>query len=154
MAAPSYRLVLHVDGRYARGVRRRPLTSLARKALASEGAQTPLELSIAITNDEAVRELNRRYRGEDKATDVLSFSLEATKGFPVPAAGVPQLGEVVISYPTARRQAEESGHPVEQELAHLLVHGILHLLGHDHESPREAREMRSREEALLGRVAH
>jgi probable rRNA maturation factor len=66
-----------------------------------------------------------------------------------------QLGEIVISYPTAARQAQEAGHPVDEELAHLLVHGVLHLLGHDHQSPAEARRMRAREEALLGgRVRH
>ena len=64
------------------------------------------------------------------------------------------MGEIVISYPTAARQAEEAGHTVDEELAHLLVHGILHLLGYDHESRADARRMRAREEALLGRAAH
>jgi rRNA maturation RNase YbeY len=64
------------------------------------------------------------------------------------------LGQVVISYPAAARQAAEAGYPVQEELAHLLVHGLLHLLGCEHETPREARAMRTREDALLGRAVH
>jgi probable rRNA maturation factor len=151
MPAPAHRVVLHVDGLFIRLVSRRALSTLARKVLAAEAG--PLELSIAVTDDETVRELNRRYRHEDAATDVLSFSLEGPAGFPK-AAGPRPLGEVVISYPTATLQAAAAGHGVEEELAHLLVHGILHLLGYEHESPREVRAMRTRGEALLGRPAH
>ena len=152
MARPAYRIAMHVDGSFARSVRPRPLTTLARRVLGAEDAARPLELSIAVTDDETVRELNRRYRHEDAPTDVLSFSLEASPGFP--PSGERQLGEVVIAYPTALRQAKAAGHGVDKELAHLLVHGILHLLGYDHESAREERAMRAREDALLGRAAH
>ena len=94
------------------------------------------------------------YRGIDDATDVLSFDLATPAGFPARAGAAAQLGEVVISYPTARRQAREAGQDVDGELAHLVVHGLLHLLGYDHERPREAREMQAREEAILGRPLH
>jgi len=153
MPAAAHRIVLHVDPPFARAIRRRPLTALARRVLAAEPASGPVELSIAVTDDETVRALNRRYRREDAPTDVLSFSLEERAGFP-PAAGPRPLGEVVISYQTARRQGDAAGHSVDDELAHLLTHGILHLLGYDHERPAEAREMRAREEALLGRSLH
>ena len=154
MPAPAYRVTFTVAPPYRPRVRVRSLAALVRRALASEGAPQPLVVSVAITDDETVRELNRRYRGEDASTDVLSFGLDSDEKFvAVPGADV-QLGDVVISYPTARRQAREAGHSLDDELAHLLVHGVLHLLGYDHETPREAKAMRAREEALLGRAAH
>ena len=107
-----------------------------------------------ITDDATVQELNRRYRGLDEPTDVLSFEMGEDPSFVAESKSAPLLGEVVISYQTAARQAEEAGHDVEGELAHLLVHGVLHLLGYDHESTADALAMRAREESLLGRAAH
>jgi probable rRNA maturation factor len=153
-AMSSYTILLHVEPRFAKAVRKRALSALARRALTAEEATAPGELSVVITDDETVRELNRRYRGEDAPTDVLSFALGEGTGFVLPPGRARQIGEVVISYPMARRQAHAAGHRADFELAHLLVHGILHLLGHDHERPAEARAMRAREEALLGEAAH
>jgi probable rRNA maturation factor len=96
-----------------------------------------------------MRRLNRQYAGDDHPTDVLSFSLREGEEFIAPDGPAP-LGEVIISYPTALRQAEEAGHPVEDEVAHLLVHGILHLLGYDHAEVGDEERMRAREDALLG----
>ena len=154
MARAPYTIAFSIEATFARRVRRRALATLARRALADESALAPAELGVVITDDETVRELNRRYRGVDAPTDVLSFELGADDGFVTPPGSARQLGEIVISYPTAARQAEAAGHAVEEELAHLLVHGLLHLLGYDHESTREARAMRAREETLLGRTAH
>ncbi|OGO50141.1 MAG: rRNA maturation RNase YbeY [Chloroflexi bacterium RBG_16_68_14] len=150
MAPSGYAVLLRVEPAFTRGVRRRGLVALARRVLAAGGVQAPAELGIAVTDDATVRELNRRYRGLDAPTDVLSFGLERGDGFVTPPDSARQLGEVVISYPTAARQAEEAGHGIDEELAHLLVHGLLHLLGYDHGSPQEARTMQAREEALLG----
>jgi rRNA maturation RNase YbeY len=127
------------------------LRRVARLALAAEGVRAA-ELSIVITDDEAVRQLNRAYAGEDEATDVLSFSLQEGEAFPSPD-GLLRLGEVVISLPTARRQAEAAGRPLLEEVAHLLVHGILHLLGYDHALPQEEERMRERERAILAQVS-
>ncbi len=138
MASPGYRVLVHVDPEFALAVRRRQIITLARRALASDEVSVPAVLSVVVTDDETVRELNRRYRHVDAPTDVLSFGM-AEDRFIVPPGSARQLGEIVISYPTARRQAEEAGRPVENELAHLLVHGLLHLLGYDHESIAEAR---------------
>ncbi|MDZ4277871.1 MAG: rRNA maturation RNase YbeY, partial [Dehalococcoidia bacterium] len=113
----------------------------------------PAELSVVIAGDETVRELNRRYRGVNETTDVLSFGLEAADRFVTPD-GMRRLGEIVISLPTALRQAETAGHSLRAELEHLLVHGILHVLGYDHESPRSEKAMRAREEELLGWPVH
>jgi len=106
------------------------------------------ELGVLVTDDETILGLNREYAGEDASTDVLAFSLREGEEFVSPD-GVQRLGEVIISYPTARRQAEEAARPVEDEVAHLLVHGILHLLGYDHTEPEQEQQMRAREQALL-----
>ncbi len=108
---------------------------------------------MLITDDDQVRELIRDYAGEDKATDVLSFSLREGEEFVSPD-DVTRLGEVIISYPTAERQAKEAGHPVADELSHLVVHGVLHLLGYDHVEPDHERRMRAREDELLGASQH
>jgi probable rRNA maturation factor len=92
------------------------------------------ELAVRLSGDRELRRLNRRYLGEDHATDVLSFPT----GDP---AGGPHLGDIVISWPAVRRQAEEFGHSSEDELCLLAVHGFLHLLGWDHAEPAEEREM-------------
>ncbi len=150
----DHHVVRQVDPDFARGVSEEPLLALARQVLASEGVEPGTELSVLITDDETIRDLNQRFRDVDEPTDVLSFGLEDGEEFATPSENGRQLGEVVISFPTAQRQAEEAGHAVERELCHLLVHGILHILGHDHEAPDEAREMHAKEEALLGGWRH
>jgi len=109
------------------------------------------QLGVVITDDATVRDLNRRYLGHDEPTDVLSFGLGEKGGRPfvLPPGEAAPLGEVIISYPTAVRQADERGHSVEAEVAHLLVHGILHLLGYDHQAAKDGRIMRDREEQIL-----
>ena len=116
-------------------------------------------VGIVITDDETVRALNREYRGYDETTDVLSFGLSemakpAAEGeeqvdFPTAPDGWLHLGEIIISYETAARQASEAGKRVDEELRLLLVHGILHLVGYDHAEPEEEAIMRAREQALL-----
>ena len=127
------------------------LAAIARRVLEAEDAP-PVELSIAITDDETVRSLNREYANEDAVTDVLSFSQREGEEFVTPPGEVPPLGEVIIAYPQALRQARERGYSVDEEIARLLIHGILHLLGYDHAEPEEARCMRAREEELLGTI--
>jgi probable rRNA maturation factor len=105
------------------------------------------ELSLSLVGDRAIRRLNRTWRKKDKATDVLSFPAgELPRGTPGPR----QLGDVVISLDTAKRQAKEYGRTLEAEALRYLAHGLLHLLGHDHERPQEARKMAALEEKLLG----
>lgn len=154
MGSPGYVLAFHIESAFDRQVRRRALATLARRALAAEGTPKPVKLSVSITDDETVRALNRRYRDADAPTDVLSFGLDDHDAFVTPPGNIRELGEVVISYPTAARQAEAADHAIDDELAHLLVHGVLHLLGYDHESTQEAKAMRAREDELLGRAAH
>ncbi len=105
-----------------------------------------VELSIAIVNNRRIRELNSLYRGIRGSTDVLAFPLNETTH-----TGFTHLGDVVISIEKASIQAKESGHSLEKELYLLLTHGILHLLGYDHEkSPEEAKKMRDMEKRVLG----
>jgi probable rRNA maturation factor len=107
------------------------------------------ELSLLLVSDAVMRRLNREWRGKDHPTDVLSFAqAEGSGGAP---AGL--LGDVVISIDTARRQAAERAASLGSELDRLLIHGVLHLLGYDHErSPAEARRMQRRERALARRL--
>ena len=116
-------------------------------------------LSIAIADDALLHQLNLAHRNVDAPTDVLSFAAEEGEAFPhAPAAGgkgEPRyLGDIAISLETVRRNAAEAGLTAQQEVAHVLVHGILHLLGYDHETPGGEAEMNAREEALLGAAIH
>lgn len=123
--------------------------ALAVTVLEQEGPKEPVELGILVTGDEKVRELNHLYRGLDCTTDVLSFALTEGDDFVAPPDGVLHLGEVIISYPQAERQAPEMGKETKQEIALLLVHGILHLLGYDHAEEDEEQLMRAKEASLL-----
>jgi probable rRNA maturation factor len=130
------------------------LERLAARALESEGVGAPVELSVVLTDDATVRELNRAYRDTDAPTDVLSFAQGEGEAMASPDDAARHLGDVVISVDTARRQADEHALALQDETAHLLVHGILHLLGHDHERPDDEAAMRAREDAILGGAAH
>ena len=128
------------------------LRGVAVKALQLQRLMEQAELSITLTTDEEVRKLNEQYRGIATSTDVLSFPMEedaaGAEVFIAPE-GVRMLGDVVVSYPQAVRQAAEFGHSIEREVAFLTVHGILHLLGQDHQTPEHERDMFARQEAVL-----
>lgn len=132
------------------------VTGIAGHVLEAEGVAPPLEISIVFTDSETVQKLNRDYRGVDEPTDVLAFYMLPRQGddfsFVLPPDSITHLGEIIISYPQAVEQAKEQGHSVEQELALLIIHGILHLLGYDHEQPEEEAKMRAREKELLARA--
>ena len=115
------------------------------------------ELGLVITGQAKIQELNLVHLGEDRPTDVLSFPMlpeseEDRAGFVVPPDGISHLGEVIISYPQAVIQAEERGHHVEREVATLVVHGVLHLLGHDHAEPEEQRRMQEKEAEIMSLI--
>ena len=104
------------------------------------------ELSIVLTDDQQIRSLNRDYRQKDTPTDVLSFGQMEGEPFVAP---IPVLGDLVISLQTAARQAVERGHPLAAEVRILLVHGLMHLLGHDHMEATERAIMAKAEDDLL-----
>ena len=126
---------------------------IVRQVLKVEEMTPPYEISLVFTDAEKVRQLNRDYRGVDQPTNVLAFYMRPQRGsdssFALPPDGVTHLGEVIISYPQALVQAKEQGHSLQRELALLVIHGTLHLLGYDHEESREAKKMRAREKELL-----
>lgn len=130
------------------GVNGRALVATARRLLDVAGERRSA-LSLTLVNDEAIRSLNRDYRGKDRATDVLSFALDGDGQ--VPAERL--LGDVVISVDTARRQAAGYDASLQRELYRLLIHGILHLLGHDHEAANERRIMECEERKLADAIA-
>ena len=112
-------------------------------------------VSVVVADDATLRDLNRRFRGLDEVTDVLSFGArgegeEASDAPAFPAApGEESIGEVVVSLPQAARQARERGAPAEQELALLVVHGVLHLWGYEHGTPEETEAMQAVEQSVL-----
>ena len=133
------------------------LRRVVAQTLVLEEVNSPVELGLVITDDETIRQLNRSYRGRDEATDVLSFAfLEDSQATPFvnPPNGVLHLGEVILSYPRAVTQAEEHHHPLEHELALLVIHGVLHLLGHEDEDAQGEAKMRAEEKRVLGELSH
>jgi len=129
------------------------LRRIARLALTAANAAANAEMGLVITGDAPVHRLNRDYLAEDRPTDVLSFPmLESVADNPLfvnPPDGQLHLGEVIISYPQAVKQAAAHGHPVAKEITLLLVHGILHLLAYDHDIPSRKQVMRRRERAIM-----
>jgi probable rRNA maturation factor len=105
-------------------------------------------VSVHLVGDETIRALNVEHRAKDAATDVLSFPL-FEPGFALPPDEPVHLGDVVVSYPRAVAQAAEYGHSVEREVAYLVAHGVLHVLGYDHEEESERLRMREKEEEAL-----
>jgi probable rRNA maturation factor len=135
---------LVVEGGPYEGVSRPEFARRVRAMLAAVGRKNS-EVSVVLTGDDQIEKLNRQYRKKNRPTDVLAFALgegEHTQH----AGGL--LGDIVVSVPTARRQAAEAGRPLRAELTMLLAHGLLHLLGWDHETPAKDRLMRRETDRL------
>jgi probable rRNA maturation factor len=144
---------IHTEGELRAFVEERWVRKIVRQVLKAEQVASPYEVSLVFTNADRVKQLNRDYRGVNEPTDVLAFHMlperQSDSSFALPPDGVTRLGEVIVSYPQALAQAKERRHSLERELALLVIHGILHLLGYDHEESREAKKMREREKELL-----
>jgi probable rRNA maturation factor len=117
-------------------------------AVASGAPREPVEISVLFTDDASVRELNRRWRGLDKPTNVLSFPASV----PPAVEGPRPLGDLVLAWETVAREADEEGKALTDHVTHLLVHGTLHLLGYDHEAEHEGDDMEAREVEALARL--
>lgn len=129
-------------------VRRTAIRKFAERVLDAVG-ESRSELGVELVGDRRMRRLNRQYRGRDSSTDVLAFSIREAPG---PKSRL--MGDVVISIPAVYRQALDHRHSVDDEFAMLLIHGILHLCGYDHERGSEdAARMRRQERRLLGRTS-
>ncbi|MBJ7485877.1 rRNA maturation RNase YbeY [Brevundimonas sp.] len=125
------------------------------EAVVERAAQAALgsvvgDLVVLLTDDEAVRELNSRFRGKDRPTNVLSFPGGDMPPFPGSGPGAPvHLGDIVLAFGVCRDEAEAQGKSLANHLMHLVVHGVLHLLGRDHEDETEAEAMEAEERTLL-----
>ncbi len=138
--------VIVLSRRRQAGVTARAVRRDAERAIVALG-EASSELTVSLVGDVEMQSLNRDYRGKDHPTDVLAFATR--EGVRIPG-DENQLGDVIISLDTAARQARERGHSVAEEVRTLLVHGILHLLGYDHErSVAEARRMKAKERRLV-----
>ncbi len=124
------------------------LKNAARAALEHESASPDAELSIILTDDARLRELNLNYLNVDAPTDVLSFPASETD----PETGARYIGDILISIPRAQSQAAAAGHPLEAEVQLLVVHGVLHLLGHDHARAKEKARMWKTQAEILERL--
>jgi probable rRNA maturation factor len=122
-----------------------PIRRAAVAAWAALAAEGPAELSVALGDDAMVQVLNRQYRGKDRPTNVLSFPADDPG-----AAGRPRLlGDVVLALETVAREADERSRPFDSHVSHLVVHGVLHLMGHDHETETQAVAMEALESGIL-----
>lgn len=141
---------IQVDDAFVHRVDVDALERCVRATLASRRLRIARVVAIHVTDSRTVRRLNRRFRGEDSTTDVLSFNTDF-EGLRRPD-GSAELGEIVIALPVAARGARERGVTLADELALLTVHGTLHLLGFDHEEAAEDRRMKELERIALGRA--
>lgn len=137
------------------GVDGRALVAAAKRLLAAVG-ESGSSLSLTLVSDRAIRTINFEHRGKDRPTDVLSFPLNLSPADAVaagPSSPERMLGDVVISIETARRQAADYDAPLQDELYRLLIHGVLHVMGHDHLETSERRTMEREERRLAGAIA-
>jgi probable rRNA maturation factor len=135
---------------YAQEIERADLRRAARAAFKSAGGQGAGGLTVMVTDDAQIRELNRVYRSVDAPTDVLAFGETGeADGFIAPAGEAKYWGDIIISYPRALEQAATYGHPLHEELALLVVHGTLHLMGCDHEQAADKEKMWGAQNAAL-----
>ena len=132
------------------------LEGIVEQVLLAQRVGSSVELGLVITSQERVQELNRLYRGKDKPTDVLAFAtreeIADSPSFVQPPDGVLHLGEVIISYPQAIIQAKEHQHSTKKEVAILIIHGVLHLLGFEHDEPEREFQMKAREAEILSDI--
>jgi probable rRNA maturation factor len=148
----DYLITVQVDERFEGKVNTDALHRLAIGVLKAEEAAGPLELGVVVTTDDEVHTLNKEYLGHDYNTDVISFGMESEKEFITPEDRPAYLGDVVISYERAAEQGPEYGHTTEQEVATLMVHGLLHLLGYDDIEDEAQERMHRRQDELMRRL--
>ena len=149
----NIRIDVQIVPPYDQVVTAESVTRWAKETLQGETLPAALlEMGIIITDDAQVHELNRNFRGVDAPTDVLAFAMWEKPQLSSMISEIPVcLGDVIVSYPRAEIQSLEEGHSVEDELALLIVHGVLHLLGYDHETPEDKAAMWAKQEKVLGK---
>lgn len=127
-------------------------TAIIEQALKTLDIEDDVEVSCVLVDDERIHEINREYRHIDRSTDVISFAMEDNDQFYV--EGMPRtLGDIFISVDHAKKQAEEYGHSLRREMCFLFTHGILHLLGYDHMTDEQEKEMFGLQDEILGALS-
>jgi probable rRNA maturation factor len=145
-------LGIHVSPAFVGRVDTKRLSDVVRRTIGAARLQKNVELGLVIVDDERIRELNRQFRQVDSPTDVLAFVMSEGDSPALQDSTMPlYLGDVIISFPRAEAQSQAAGHPVDDELDLLAVHGTLHLLGFDHDTEDKKKEMWSRQESILGK---
>lgn len=150
----TYQLNVEVDDEVASAVDEAALVAMIERVLLEDGVDEGASLALVLSDDTLLRELNLRHREVDAPTDVLSFPAAEGEDFPTPEDEPAFLGDIVVSVESVARQAVEVGLATGEELAHVVLHGLLHLLGYDHEEADEEAVMKAREEAVLGLGIH
>ena len=149
----TYEISIELDG-IARTVDPDPLVTFVEQALVADGVEDAA-VSLLLAGDEMLFRLNREHRGLDMLTDVLAFPAAAGDVFPIgDDEELPYLGDIAVSVGIVRRQAADAGLTFDEELRHVVLHALLHLLGYDHEDASDALVMGEREEAMLGPGIH
>ena len=158
MPAARYPLDIRVASAQRGQVDLVALRRLVREVLRDEEQPAGTALALRVAGDEFLHTLNLEHRGVDAPTDVLSFPYDEGEAIPVPEGFEDEegryLGDIAISLETAARQAKTARITLDEEVQHIVLHGVLHLLGYDHETPEEARDMEEREERRLGTHIH
>jgi probable rRNA maturation factor len=151
----AHEINIDIKPPYRRRLTQKWLREIVEAALSAEKVARPVELSLLVTGDREVHKLNRDYRGIDKTTDVITFALTEDRDdteFVTPPDKISRLGEIIISYPQASAQARANKQTIKAELAWLVVHGLLHLLGYDHGDDASEAAMRKREDKILRKI--
>ncbi|MEX2373703.1 MAG: rRNA maturation RNase YbeY, partial [Dehalococcoidia bacterium] len=133
----AYQLNLEVDDEVGDGVDQPSLVTMIERVLTEDGIADGAALAVVLSDDTLLRELNLRHRDVDAPTDVLSFPASEGEAFPTQDGEAPYLGDIVVSVESVARQAAEVGLATGEELAHVILHGLLHVLGYDHEESDE-----------------
>jgi probable rRNA maturation factor len=144
-----FEITIQYDPQYEGLVDEEALRRLAVAVLQAEGLKGPLEVGVVVTTDDEVHTLNKEYLGHDYKTDVISFGMKDDRDFITPSERPPYLGDIAISYDRAAEQAPDYGHSIEEEVATLLIHALLHLLGYDDTDDAAREKMHARQKELF-----
>jgi len=150
----TYLINLDIDDEVEPRVDAAALSAMLEQVLAADAVEDGATLALVLSDDVLLQELNLRHREVDAPTDVLSFPADEGEDLPQHEGEPRYLGDIVVSVESVERQAAEVGLTAQAELAHVVLHGLLHLLGYDHEEPEEEAVMKAREEAVLGASIH
>lgn len=153
MRKPGYQINILIKRGLKVSFSRLWLKTILWTALNEERVVGPIEIECVITDDATMKRLNKQFRNIDQPTDVLSFAFKDMRNdgtsFPRPPDSPEVLGQIIISFPMAVAQAASHRHSVEREMMLLIVHGMLHLLGYDHQVPADERKMKQREKRII-----